>query len=150
MPAISIPANPRQKRLGPSSIYWEQSRLPFRLQAQGEFEYVGTKPLGTGCLPVLDRRMHWHAGKGISRRSNSPVSERPHEHRRKFPHRQRLHRPDHREFLSLRHPGSSRRPHTLLRQPVDHLQVWAAQPLRDCTITTSQTENGSPFFSFCT
>jgi hypothetical protein len=28
-------------------------RLPFRLQAQGEFEYVGTKPLGTGCLPVL-------------------------------------------------------------------------------------------------
>lgn len=28
-------------------------RLPFRLQARGEFEYVGTKPLGTGCLPVL-------------------------------------------------------------------------------------------------
>ena len=24
-------------------------KLPFRLQAQGEFEYVGTKPLGTGC-----------------------------------------------------------------------------------------------------
>ena len=28
-------------------------KLPFRLQAQGEFEYVGTKPLGTGCLPIL-------------------------------------------------------------------------------------------------
>jgi Carboxypeptidase regulatory-like domain len=28
-------------------------QLPFRLQAQGEFEYVGTKPLGTGCLPIL-------------------------------------------------------------------------------------------------
>jgi hypothetical protein len=25
-------------------------KLPFRLQARGEFEYVGTKPLGTGCL----------------------------------------------------------------------------------------------------
>lgn len=25
--------------------------LPFHLQARGEFEYVGTKPLGTGCLP---------------------------------------------------------------------------------------------------
>ena len=24
-------------------------RLPFQLQARGEFEYVGTKPLGTGC-----------------------------------------------------------------------------------------------------
>ncbi len=24
-------------------------KLPFRLQARGEFEYVGTKPLGTGC-----------------------------------------------------------------------------------------------------
>jgi hypothetical protein len=28
--------------------------LPFRLQARGEFEYVGTKPLGTGCLPNLN------------------------------------------------------------------------------------------------
>jgi hypothetical protein len=28
-------------------------KLPFHLQARGEFEYVGTKPLGTGCLPVL-------------------------------------------------------------------------------------------------
>jgi hypothetical protein len=28
-------------------------QLPLRLQAQGEFEYVGTKPLGTGCLPIL-------------------------------------------------------------------------------------------------
>src|SRR5579872_1102590 len=28
-------------------------QLPYRLQAQGEFEYVGTKPLGTGCLPIL-------------------------------------------------------------------------------------------------
>jgi hypothetical protein len=28
-------------------------RLPLRLQARGEFEYVGTKPLGTGCLPKL-------------------------------------------------------------------------------------------------
>src|SRR5580658_9438320 len=28
-------------------------KLPFRLEARGEFEYVGTKPLGTGCLPNL-------------------------------------------------------------------------------------------------
>jgi hypothetical protein len=28
-------------------------KLPFHLQARGEFEYVGTKPLGTGCLPTL-------------------------------------------------------------------------------------------------
>jgi hypothetical protein len=27
-------------------------RLPFHLQAKGEFEYVGTKPLGTGCNPL--------------------------------------------------------------------------------------------------
>jgi hypothetical protein len=27
-------------------------KLPFRLQARGEFEYVGTKPLGTGCNPT--------------------------------------------------------------------------------------------------
>jgi hypothetical protein len=27
-------------------------KLPFRLQALGEFEYVGTKPLGTGCNPA--------------------------------------------------------------------------------------------------
>jgi len=27
-------------------------KLPFRLQARGEFEYVGTKPLGTGCNPA--------------------------------------------------------------------------------------------------
>ena len=27
-------------------------KLPFRLQARGEFEYVGTKPLGTGCSPA--------------------------------------------------------------------------------------------------
>lgn len=26
-------------------------RLPLRLQARGEFEYVAAKPLGTGCLP---------------------------------------------------------------------------------------------------
>jgi hypothetical protein len=26
-------------------------KLPFRLQARGEFEYVPAKPLGTGCLP---------------------------------------------------------------------------------------------------
>ncbi|HEY4903235.1 MAG TPA: TonB-dependent receptor [Candidatus Sulfotelmatobacter sp.] len=26
-------------------------KLPFRLQARGEFEYVGAKPLGTGCPP---------------------------------------------------------------------------------------------------
>lgn len=26
-------------------------KLPFHLQAHGEFEYVGTKPLGTGCSP---------------------------------------------------------------------------------------------------
>jgi len=29
-------------------------KLPFRLQARGEFEYAGTKPLGTGCLPNLN------------------------------------------------------------------------------------------------
>jgi hypothetical protein len=29
-------------------------KLPFRLQARGEFEYVGAKPLGTGCLPDLN------------------------------------------------------------------------------------------------
>jgi hypothetical protein len=29
-------------------------KLPFRLQARGEFEYGGTKPLGTGCLPNLN------------------------------------------------------------------------------------------------
>lgn len=28
-------------------------KLPFRLQAQSEFEYVGRKPLGTGCEPDL-------------------------------------------------------------------------------------------------
>ena len=27
-------------------------KLPFRLQARGEFEYVGTKPLGTECNPA--------------------------------------------------------------------------------------------------
>ena len=39
-------------------------KLPFGLQARGEFEYVGTKPLGTGCLPVL-----------ISECTGSPVKE---------------------------------------------------------------------------
>ena len=29
-------------------------KLPFRLQARGEFEYVGRKPLGTGCTPDLN------------------------------------------------------------------------------------------------
>lgn len=28
-------------------------KLPLRLQARGEFEYVAAKPLGTGCLPIL-------------------------------------------------------------------------------------------------
>lgn len=28
-------------------------KLPLHLQARGEFEYVGPKPLGTGCLPNL-------------------------------------------------------------------------------------------------
>jgi hypothetical protein len=28
--------------------------LPFRLQMRGEFEYVGTKPLGTGCPPDVN------------------------------------------------------------------------------------------------
>lgn len=28
-------------------------KLPWHLQARGEFEYVGTKPLGTGCPPNL-------------------------------------------------------------------------------------------------
>ena len=26
-------------------------KLPFHLQMRGEFEYVGAKPLGTGCFP---------------------------------------------------------------------------------------------------
>ncbi len=29
-------------------------RLPFKLQAKGEFEFVGRKPLGTGCLPDVN------------------------------------------------------------------------------------------------
>ena len=29
-------------------------KLPFRLQAKGEFEYVGARPLGTGCYPKPD------------------------------------------------------------------------------------------------
>jgi hypothetical protein len=29
-------------------------RLPFKLEARGEFEFVGRKPLGTGCLPDLN------------------------------------------------------------------------------------------------
>ena len=29
-------------------------KLPFGLQMRGEFEYVGAKPLGTGCLPDLN------------------------------------------------------------------------------------------------
>ncbi|MFY9842293.1 MAG: carboxypeptidase-like regulatory domain-containing protein [Terriglobales bacterium] len=29
-------------------------KLPFRLQMRGEFEYVGTKPLGLGCLPNVN------------------------------------------------------------------------------------------------
>ena len=31
-------------------------KLPSRLQARGEFEYVGTKALGTGCLPDPDQQ----------------------------------------------------------------------------------------------
>ena len=100
-------------------------QLPFRLQAQGEFEYVGSKPLGTGCLPVLTAEC-----------TGSPVKE----------FRGAVTRP----FLNDRmnigvnvliasgytgqttenfYPSDiqevSRRPHTVLRQPVDHLQVWA-------------------------
>jgi hypothetical protein len=30
--------------------------LPFRLQARGKFEHVGTKPLGTGCSPDPDQQ----------------------------------------------------------------------------------------------
>jgi Carboxypeptidase regulatory-like domain len=30
------------------------AQLPWHLQARSEFEYVGIKPLGTGCLPVLN------------------------------------------------------------------------------------------------
>ena len=93
-------------------------KLPFRLQARGEFEYVGTKPLGTGCLPVLTAEC-----------TGTPVKEfrgalvRPFWNGRmdagvNFLIATRLHRPDHREFLPLRHPGSSRRPHPLLRQPI--------------------------------
>jgi hypothetical protein len=29
-------------------------KLPLHLQARAEFEYLGTKPLGTGCLPDID------------------------------------------------------------------------------------------------
>lgn len=29
-------------------------KLPLQLQARGEFEYVGVKPLGTGCLPDVN------------------------------------------------------------------------------------------------
>jgi hypothetical protein len=29
-------------------------KLPLRLQARGDFEYVGRKPLGTGCEPDLN------------------------------------------------------------------------------------------------
>ena len=29
-------------------------KLPFRMEARGEFEFVGTKPLGTGCLPNVN------------------------------------------------------------------------------------------------
>ena len=29
-------------------------KLPFRLQAKAEYEYVGAKPLGTGCAPNVD------------------------------------------------------------------------------------------------
>ena len=29
-------------------------KLPWHLEARGEFEFVGTKPLGTGCLPDLN------------------------------------------------------------------------------------------------
>jgi hypothetical protein len=29
-------------------------KLPFRLQMRGEFEYVGRKPLGTGCAPDVN------------------------------------------------------------------------------------------------
>lgn len=31
-------------------------KLPFHLQARGEFEYVGAKPLGVGCLPLLTQQ----------------------------------------------------------------------------------------------
>ena len=37
---------------GRSLISWGTvQRLPFRMQARGEFEFVGAKPLGTGCNP---------------------------------------------------------------------------------------------------
>ena len=32
-------------------VLGETQKLPMRLQAKGEFEYVGAKPLGTGCNP---------------------------------------------------------------------------------------------------
>lgn len=32
----------------------DAQKLPFRVQARGEFEYVGTKPLETGCEPNLN------------------------------------------------------------------------------------------------
>lgn len=34
-------------------VLGNMQKLPFRLQAQSEFEYVGRKPLGTGCEPHL-------------------------------------------------------------------------------------------------
>jgi hypothetical protein len=38
-------------------------KLPFHFQAKGEFEYVGRKPLGTGCLPGLT---HECAGTSVT------------------------------------------------------------------------------------
>jgi len=35
-------------------ILGNAQRLPFKLEARGEFEFVGRKPLGTGCLPDLN------------------------------------------------------------------------------------------------
>ena len=52
MPAISPPAQvaPEAPRLI-GDFSWVTQKLPFHLQAKGEFTYVGRKVLGTGCNP---------------------------------------------------------------------------------------------------
>ena len=100
-------------------------KLPFGLQARGEFEYVGTKPLGTGCLPVL-----------INECTGTPVKEfrgalvRPFLNGRltagvNFLIASGYHRSDHGKFLSLRHSGGRRSSHPILCQRDPHLQVRA-------------------------
>ena len=101
-------------------------KLPFRLQARGEFEYVGAKPLGTGCLPDLECRMLRSRSKGISRRARAAVHGRASECWREYADCSWLHWPDHREFLSLRCPGSRWSPHSFVRESFLYLSVRTA------------------------